>query len=101
MNSFKMKTSVILGVAQMLLGILLKGLNALYFRRWAEFVFEFLTQLVALVCLFGFMDYLVIAKWTTDWSGKAAPGVIASMIADATGQAQSGLPVIPDQTTIF
>lgn len=101
MNSFKMKTSVILGVAQMTIGILLKGLNALYFKRWSEFIFEFLTQLIALTCLFGFMDYLVIAKWTTDWSGKDAPGVIASLISIATGQKASGIPVIPNQVTIF
>lgn len=97
-----MKTSVILGVAQMLLGILLKGLNALYFKRWAEFVFEFITQLIALVCLFGFMDYLIIVKWTTNWVDTAkAPGVIASMIAVMTGSKDKGVPIIPNQTSVF
>jgi V-type H+-transporting ATPase subunit a len=43
LNSFKMKLSVILGVSQMILGILMKGLNAIYFKRWSEFVFEFIT----------------------------------------------------------
>lgn len=34
-----MKISVLYGVAQMLLGTVLKGLNALYFNRKLEFVF--------------------------------------------------------------
>ncbi len=42
MNSLKMKTSVIFGVAQMLLGILLKGFNNVYFRQWIDFFFEFI-----------------------------------------------------------
>ena len=41
-NSFKMKTAVIFGVSHMLLGIVIKGLNAAYFKRWAEFLFEFI-----------------------------------------------------------
>ena len=32
-NSFKMKTSVIYGVVHMLIGIVIKGMNALYFDR--------------------------------------------------------------------
>ena len=42
MNSLKMKISVLLGVAQMALGVCMKGLNAIYFRKGLDFVFEFL-----------------------------------------------------------
>lgn len=42
MNSLKMKIAVILGVAQMTLGICLKGLNHAYFKQYIEFVFEFI-----------------------------------------------------------
>lgn len=43
MNSLKMKASVIIGVSHMTIGVLLKGINALYFGNYAEFVFEFCT----------------------------------------------------------
>lgn len=35
-----------------------------------------------MLCLFGYMDLLIIAKWCTDFSGREheAPSVIASMI---------------------
>ncbi len=41
-NSFKMKLSVILGVLHMSLGIFMKAFNAMYFRRYVDFFFEFL-----------------------------------------------------------
>lgn len=81
-----MKTAVILGVSQMTIGIIIKGMNALFFKRWSEFVFEFLTQLIILTSLFGFMDYLIVAKWTTNWEGKQPPSIISSMIADVSGK---------------
>lgn len=40
MNSLKMKTSVIYGVVQMLLGTCMKGMNAFYFKRYGELVFD-------------------------------------------------------------
>ena len=43
MNSFKMKTSDIFGVAQMSLGTVVKGFNAVYFKRWTELIFEVMT----------------------------------------------------------
>jgi len=41
-NSFKMKFAVILGVIQMIVGIILKGMNSLYFRKFLDFIFEFI-----------------------------------------------------------
>lgn len=86
MNSLKMKTSVIFGVVQMLLGTCMKGMNALYFRRYGEFLFDVITQILLLVALFGFMDYMIVVKWTTDWdthkanTGETAPDIIGAMI---------------------
>lgn len=81
-NGFKMKMSVIFGVAQMSLGIFMKALNSCYFGRLVDFFFEFIPQIILLMCLFGFMDMLIIIKWLTDWTGKEgrAPSIIAIMI---------------------
>lgn len=77
-NSFKMKTAVIFGVAHMVLGILIKGLNSAYFGRWAEFSFEFIPQLILMLAMFGYMDVLIVLKWLTDYSGieNQAPSII-------------------------
>lgn len=81
-NSMKMKLSVILGVAQMSLGILMKGFNALHFKAPIDFFFEFVPQIILMSCLFGYMDFLIIIKWLTPWDGieSEAPGIIATMI---------------------
>jgi V-type H+-transporting ATPase subunit a len=81
-NGFKMKMSVIFGVTQMTLGIFMKAFNAIYFRRMIDLFFEFLPQLFLLMCLFGFMDLLIVVKWLTSWtsnSGKS-PSIITIMI---------------------
>ena len=41
-NSLKMKLAVIIGVAQMALGVCMKGLNNLYYRKPVDFIFEFI-----------------------------------------------------------
>lgn len=40
-NSLKMKLAVIIGVAQMTIGILMKGFNALYNKNMLDFIGEF------------------------------------------------------------
>jgi len=88
MNGLKMKTSVIFGVVQMLMGTCMKGFNAVYFKDYIGLVFECFTQLLLLTVLFGFMDYMIITKWLTNWNddaeyldkGLVAPGIINSMI---------------------
>lgn len=82
LNSAKMKLAVVIGVAHMSMGVVMKGLNALYFRQAVNFVFEFIPQIVMLIGLFGYMDYIIMAKWTTDWEGREdrSPSIIATMI---------------------
>lgn len=81
-NSFKMKTSVIIGVVHMLIGIGIKGLNCVYFDRKLDLYHEFIPMVLLLTCMFGYMDAMIIAKWTTDWSGREeyAPSIVNKMI---------------------
>jgi V-type H+-transporting ATPase subunit a len=62
-NSMKMKISVIIGVAHMSMGIVVKGMNARYFKQPIIFWFEVVTGLIILNALFGWMDILIIIKW--------------------------------------
>lgn len=82
MNSMKMKMSVIFGVAQMALGIMLKGSNAIHFSSPVDFLFEFIPQITMLMVLFGFMDLMIVTKWLTSYAGQEAyaPSVISMMI---------------------
>jgi len=82
MNSLKMKLSVILGVAQMSIGIILKGANAIFFRDKTALLHEFLPQLILLLSLFGYMDLLIVLKWLTNYTGheSEAPSIISTMI---------------------
>ena len=58
-----MKISVIMAILHMTIGILMKGTNSIYFRRWADLFFEVIAGLVIMLGLFGFMDALIVAKW--------------------------------------
>jgi V-type H+-transporting ATPase subunit a len=59
-----MKMAVIIGVAHMSMGIVTKGLNALYFKNMMIFWTEVVTGLIILIGLFGWMDILIFSKWT-------------------------------------
>lgn len=74
--------SVIFGVSQMCLGILMKAFNAIHFGRKLDFYFEFIPQIILMLCLFGWMDVLIIVKWLTPWEGNSsrAPGIVSIMI---------------------
>jgi V-type H+-transporting ATPase subunit a len=82
LNSLKMKMSVILGVLQMSLGVCMKALNAIHFGRKMDFFFEFVPQIILLFVMFGYMDWMIIAKWTKDFTGheNLAPSIISNMI---------------------
>eukprot|EP00940_MAST-03C_sp_MAST-3C-sp2_P000630 g630.t1 len=81
-NSFKMKTSVILGVAQMTMGIVVKFTNALHFKNRNELYYECIPQMIFMCCLFVYMDLLIFIKWCTDWTtmNDGVPNLINTMI---------------------
>jgi len=62
-NSIKMKLSVIFGVLHMSMGIVMKGTNMIFHRKWTEFFTEVLAGFLLLFFLFGWMDVLIITKW--------------------------------------
>jgi len=90
LNSMKMKMSVLFGVIQMTVGVLLKWSNAFYTRNMVDFVFECIPQMVFMVCFFGWMDFMILYKWThnidADPNVSGAPSIINSLICMAMGQ---------------
>lgn len=62
-----------------------------------DFLFEFIPQITFLLCLFGAMDVLIVAKWLTDWSGREseAPSIVSQMISNVLrGGELTGAPLL-------
>eukprot|EP00164_Ancoracysta_twista_P002911 GFYU01003875.1.p1 GENE.GFYU01003875.1~~GFYU01003875.1.p1 ORF type:complete len:789 (-),score=277.14 GFYU01003875.1:293-2659(-) len=79
-NSMKMKMSIILGVTQMTVGIMLSLFNAIYFRRWINIYCEFIPQMIFLMSTFGYLCILIIAKWNQPWNVITPPSLTATLI---------------------
>ncbi|RZC44708.1 hypothetical protein C5167_037656 [Papaver somniferum] len=65
LNSLKMKMSILLGVAQMNLGIIMSYTNAKFFKNSVNTWFQFIPQMIFLNSLFGYLSVLIIVKWCT------------------------------------
>ncbi|XP_053206247.1 V-type proton ATPase 116 kDa subunit a 1-like isoform X2 [Panonychus citri] len=82
LNSYKMKLSVLLGVGQMLFGIILSLYNHRYFNNQLNIYCEFLPQIIFTISIFGYLNILILAKWIFyDSSGSScAPSVLIILI---------------------
>uniref|UniRef100_A0A5B6ZDW7 V-type proton ATPase subunit a n=1 Tax=Davidia involucrata TaxID=16924 RepID=A0A5B6ZDW7_DAVIN len=69
LNSLKMKMSILLGVAQMNLGIILSFFNAKFFGSSLNIWCQFVPQMIFLNGLFGYLSLLIVVKW---WTGSKA-----------------------------
>ncbi|XP_030503591.2 V-type proton ATPase subunit a1 [Cannabis sativa] len=65
LNSLKMKMSILLGVSQMNLGIIISYFNARFFSSSIDIRYQFVPQLIFLNSLFGYLSLLIIIKWCT------------------------------------
>uniref|UniRef100_A0A8C9TH10 V-type proton ATPase subunit a n=1 Tax=Scleropages formosus TaxID=113540 RepID=A0A8C9TH10_SCLFO len=82
LNSYKMKMSVILGVIHMTFGVILGVFNYLHFRQRFGLYLLFLPELLFLLCLFGYLVFMVVYKWLAFSSRHSAlaPSILVHFI---------------------
>jgi len=83
-NSFKMKLSIVLGVSQMCLCIMLSLFNGLYFRNKLDVYCEFVPQILFMLSLFGFMVFLIFLKWMIPGQEAMLLNVMINMFLSLT-----------------
>jgi V-type H+-transporting ATPase subunit a len=65
-NSLKMKLSVVMGVTQMVFGMLLQLIKQVRRKAWIELFLGWLPQMMYLCSFFVYMVILIIVKWNTE-----------------------------------
>ena len=61
-----MKFAVIVGFFQMGLGLILKMLNEIHFKRFRNVILEVIPQILFFFTLFGYMTFCIFYKWARD-----------------------------------
>ncbi|KAM4677963.1 V-type proton ATPase 116 kDa subunit a 4-like [Discoglossus pictus] len=79
LNSYKMKLSVVLGITQMVFGVMLGLLNHINFRRPMNIILQFIPEMIFILCLFGYLVFMIIYKWCSS-SVKTSPGAPSILI---------------------
>ncbi|ETO11968.1 V-type ATPase [Reticulomyxa filosa] len=82
-NSLKMKLAVIIGVIQMTFGLFLKLSNHIQENDFVSVWFEFIPQMVFMMCFFGYMVFLIFYKWCINWASSTLsdmPSIITILI---------------------
>uniref|UniRef100_A0A672JP24 V-type proton ATPase subunit a n=1 Tax=Salarias fasciatus TaxID=181472 RepID=A0A672JP24_SALFA len=100
LNSYKMKMSVILGVIHMSFGVILSTYNHIHFRKKHNLYLVFLPELLFLLCLFGYLVFMIFYKWLF-FSAKTstqAPSILIHFINMFLMQGESVQPLYPGQT---
>jgi len=89
-NSFKMKTSIIVGVIQMTVGICLSLLNHIEYKDYKRIFFQFIPEVVFFDGIFLYLVFCIFYKWAVPWTGdvgvpgnpgpQAAPSILTLLI---------------------
>ncbi|XP_043967275.1 V-type proton ATPase 116 kDa subunit a [Gambusia affinis] len=100
LNSYKMKMSVILGIIHMSFGVILSTYNHRYFRKRYNLYLVFLPELLFLLCLFGYLVFMIFYKWLvfTAKDSRQAPSILIHFINMFLMQGEAVQPLYPGQT---
>ncbi|XP_017282586.1 T cell immune regulator 1, ATPase H+ transporting V0 subunit a3b [Kryptolebias marmoratus] len=82
LNSYKMKMSVIIGVIHMTFGVCLSFFNYWHFRKFTSIFFVLIPELFFMLCLFGYLVFMVVFKWIAYTPAKSimAPSILIHFI---------------------
>ncbi|XP_067295154.1 V-type proton ATPase 116 kDa subunit a [Pseudorasbora parva] len=99
LNSYKMKMSVIVGIIHMTFGVVLGAFNHLHFRRTYNLYLIFIPELLFLLCLFGYLVFMIVYKWLffTVLDSQTAPSILIHFINMFLMQEDSNRPLFPGQ----
>ncbi|KAG7476386.1 hypothetical protein MATL_G00082330 [Megalops atlanticus] len=102
LNSYKMKMSVILGVLHMSFGIVLGVFNHLHFRQKFNLYLVFLPELLFLLCLFGYLVFMIFFKWLaySAQDSRLAPSVLVHFINMFLMKGDGERPLYPGQMAL-
>lgn len=92
--------SVIVGIIHMSFGVILSTFNHLHFRKKYNLYLVFLPELLFLLCLFGYLVFMIIYKWLA-YSAKDsrhAPSILIHFINMFLMQSDAVQPLYPGQT---
>ncbi|GAB1223285.1 hypothetical protein ENUP19_0140G0006 [Entamoeba nuttalli] len=62
-NSLKMKISILIGVFHMTFGVILSLFNHLHEKKWLNVFFNWIPEMIFMICSFGYLCFLIIFKW--------------------------------------
>ncbi|KAF7665525.1 hypothetical protein LDENG_00140260 [Lucifuga dentata] len=99
LNSYKMKMSVILGIIHMSFGVILSVFNHLHFRKKHNLYLVFLPELLFLLCLFGYLVFMIFYKWLnfSAQNSSQAPSILIHFINMFIMQGGAVQPLFPGQ----
>ncbi|XP_053321239.1 V-type proton ATPase 116 kDa subunit a 4-like [Spea bombifrons] len=82
LNSYKMKMSVVMGITQMVFGVIISLLNHIHFKRHINIILQFVPEIIFILCLFGYLVFMVIFKWCTYnvYNSQKAPSILIHFI---------------------
>uniref|UniRef100_A0A8D0A5M4 V-type proton ATPase subunit a n=1 Tax=Sander lucioperca TaxID=283035 RepID=A0A8D0A5M4_SANLU len=100
LNSYKMKMSVVIGVIHMSFGVVLSVFNHLHFRQKFNVYLLFLPELLFLLCLFGYLVFMILYKWLAFGArdSSQAPSILIHFINMFVMQGKDLTPLYPGQT---
>uniref|UniRef100_A0A8C8J3K0 V-type proton ATPase subunit a n=1 Tax=Oncorhynchus tshawytscha TaxID=74940 RepID=A0A8C8J3K0_ONCTS len=77
LNSYKMKMSVIMGVAHMLFGVTLSLVNYINLK---DVALQFIPEVIFMLSLFGYLIFLILYKWCVVMKSESAPSILLLFI---------------------
>lgn len=80
LNSFKMKLSVVVGILQMIFGLIVKLINLIHHKDYAKIICVWSSEFVFMVCFFGYMVFCIVYKWMNYWPQGSNPPALINML---------------------